>query len=186
MSEPMDSGENPVAEPAVPEGAKPEEPTRRGALMWLTVFLGGLASVAAGIPIVGFLLAPALRKQVDDWVDAGGVQDIPENETRLVDLPNPLATSADGLTGKVAVYVRNLGGDEFAVFSVHCTHLGCPVNWFSESGLFMCPCHGGVYYEDGARASGPPPRGLYQLPHRVENGKLQVKVGHLPTLDNPA
>ena len=53
--------------------------------------------------------------------------------------------------------------DRFQVFAINCAHLGCPVRWFPESGLFMCPCHGGVYYDDGARASGPPPRGLYRV-----------------------
>ena len=49
---------------------------------------------------------------------------------------------------------------QFLVMAVNCTHLGCPVTWFADSGLFMCPCHGGVYYANGEHASGPPPRGL--------------------------
>ena len=53
-------------------------------------------------------------------------------------------------------------GDTFQVFAINCAHLGCPVRWFPQSGLFMCPCHGGVYYQDGARASGPPERGLFE------------------------
>ena len=52
--------------------------------------------------------------------------------------------------------------NQFLVFAMNCAHLGCPVTWFPQSGLFMCPCHGGVYYEDGQRASGPPTRGLFQ------------------------
>ncbi len=46
-------------------------------------------------------------------------------------------------------------GHKFLVFAVNCAHLGCPVAWFPQSGLFMCPCHGGVYYANGERASGP-------------------------------
>ena len=49
----------------------------------------------------------------------------------------------------------------------------------------MCPCHGGVYYEDGARAAGPPPRGLFEYSTKIENGKLYVKGGILPTLSEP-
>jgi Rieske Fe-S protein len=63
-------------------------------------------------------------------------------------------------------------GQKFQVFAINCAHLGCPVRWFEQSRLFMCPCHGGVYYEDGSRASGPPPRGLYEYNHKVENGEL--------------
>ncbi len=46
-------------------------------------------------------------------------------------------------------------GNKFQVFAINCAHLGCPVRWFAQSKLFLCPCHGGAYYEDGSRASGP-------------------------------
>jgi quinol---cytochrome c reductase iron-sulfur subunit, bacillus type len=49
----------------------------------------------------------------------------------------------------------------------------------------MCPCHGGAYYEDGSRASGPPPRGLFEYEYRVDNGALWVRGGQLPTLSRP-
>jgi Rieske Fe-S protein len=81
--------------------------------------------------------------------------------------------------------VRRIAGEEFQVFAINCAHLGCPVRWFPESGLFMCPCHGGVYYADGSRASGPPPRGLYEYAFKVEGGQLWVRGGELPTLSEP-
>jgi Rieske Fe-S protein len=46
----------------------------------------------------------------------------------------------------------------------------------------MCPCHGGVYYENGERASGPPPRGLFHCVWRVKDGKLEIEAPHYPTL----
>jgi Rieske Fe-S protein len=49
----------------------------------------------------------------------------------------------------------------------------------------MCPCHGGAYYEDGSRAAGPPPRGLFEYEHKIENGELVVKGGFIPTLARP-
>jgi hypothetical protein len=49
----------------------------------------------------------------------------------------------------------------------------------------MCPCHGGVYYEDGSRASGPPPRGLYEYSFEVKNNRLFVYGGELPNLSIP-
>ena len=67
---------------------------------------------------------------------------------------------------------------------MNCAHLGCPVSWFPQSGLFMCPCHGGVYYANGDCASGPPPRGLFQCEWRVRDGRLEVEAPHYPTLQN--
>jgi Rieske Fe-S protein len=78
--------------------------------------------------------------------------------------------------------VRRISADEFQVFAINCTHLGCPVRWFPGAGLFMCPCHGGVFYADGQHASGPPPRPLYQYDHKIENGQLWVRGGQIPTL----
>jgi menaquinol-cytochrome c reductase iron-sulfur subunit len=77
--------------------------------------------------------------------------------------------------------VRRIAGDQFQVFAVNCAHLGCPVRWFPQSGLFMCPCHGGAYYRDGSRASGPPERGLFEYPHKVENGLVTIQAGELFT-----
>jgi menaquinol-cytochrome c reductase iron-sulfur subunit len=45
----------------------------------------------------------------------------------------------------------------------------------------MCPCHGGVYYADGARASGPPERGLFEYPYRIDAGVLLIHAGAMPT-----
>ncbi len=75
--------------------------------------------------------------------------------------------------------------NDFQVFAINCTHLGCPVRWFEESKLFMCPCHGGAFYENGDHAAGPPPRGLYEYPFKVENNELFIQGGILPTLANP-
>ena len=71
------------------------------------------------------------------------------------------------------------------MFAINCAHLGCPVRWFAQSGLFMCPCHGGVYYQDGSRASGPPPRGLFEYSYKVESGKLMIEAGQFPPFRRP-
>ena len=91
----------------------------------------------------------------------------------------------DGATANIPCWVRRQNGETFQVFAINCTHLGCPVRWFEESHLFMCPCHGGAFYQDGSHASGPPPRGLYQYKYKVENGQLWVRGGVLPTLAEP-
>jgi Rieske Fe-S protein len=151
-------------------------------MMWLTAGLGVLASAAIGVPVVGYLLGVLLVPEKDDWVSLGPVKDFPEHTTRTVHFDNPHRQKWDGATGKAAAFVRRLGGEQFQVFAVNCAHLGCPVAWFPQSGLFLCPCHGGVYYEDGRRASGPPPRGLYSYEWTIEDGQLKILAGHLPTL----
>jgi Rieske Fe-S protein len=175
----MEPSTTPVPAPAVPE--------RRNFFRWVTYALGGVASAVAGLPILGYLLGS--KPRAVHWIDVGRVADFAAGETRMVTFDNPLSQPWDGVTARTGVYVRRLGEDasgpeEFQVFAVNCAHLGCPVEWFPQSGLFMCPCHGGVYHADGARASGPPPRGLFTCNWRVRGGKLEVQAPHYPTLQD--
>ena len=39
---------------------------------------------------------------------------------------------------------------------------------------------------DGSRASGPPPRGLFEYQYKVEGGHLMIEGGQLPTLSTTA
>jgi Rieske Fe-S protein len=161
-------------------------PKRRTFLHWLTYGVGAAAAAMVSIPFIGYLLGP-LRKNRTEWVRLGPLTQFPINETRLAKFKNPLSRPWDGIAADTAVYVRNLGPDEkqserVVVFALNCTHLGCPVTWFPQSGLFMCPCHGGVYYENGDRASGPPPRALFQCVWRIRDGELEIQAPHLPTL----
>ncbi|MFN4261362.1 MAG: ubiquinol-cytochrome c reductase iron-sulfur subunit [Gemmataceae bacterium] len=162
----------------------PEPPDRRNVLKYLSVALGSLAALVVAIPYVGYLFGALLKFRPDEWIDLGEVSQFPVNQTILSVFANPLRQPWDGFTANYGVYVRNLGNEQFLVLAVNCTHLGCPVEWFPQSGLFMCPCHGGVYYENGEHASGPPPRGLYHYPWKIENGRLMIKGGHLPTLQD--
>lgn len=158
---------------------------RRGFLQLMTGVLGAVAAALVGLPFVGYVFGIRQRKVY--WVNMGPVSDFTPQQTRLMTFDNPLKQPWDGMTAENAVYVRYEGKDEkqghqFLVFSVNCAHLGCPVSWFPQSELFLCPCHGGVYYANGAHASGPPPRGLYQCVWRVRRGKLEVRAPHYPTL----
>lgn len=177
-----------MTEPNPEPSTKGEKPSRRNALLWMTGSTGVAAAGALGVPLVGFF-AGAVSVHSVSWVTLGPISKFPLNETRLETFDNPYREPWDGASGKAGAYVRYLGKDstgneQFWIFAMNCTHLGCPVSWFPQSGLFMCPCHGGVYYENGDRASGPPPRGLYKMPWRITNGNLEVQAPHLPTLQD--
>jgi Rieske Fe-S protein len=158
--------------------------SRRGLLMKVGIAFNGLVAAALGVPIARFLLSSVTRGQGNaylDWVPLGKISDFPEGETRLATFRNPYVMPSDGKTVDTACWVRRVGGEQFQVFAINCAHLGCPVRWFPQSGLFMCPCHGGAYYRDGSRASGPPERGLFEYPYKVQNGLITIQAGELPT-----
>ena len=162
--------------------------TRRELFMKLGILFNGVVGVILAVPIARYLLSPIVRdkNQGDEsWVSLGNVTQFPSGETRLATYRNPFVKPTDGTTADIACWVRNVDGSTFQVFAINCAHLGCPVRWFPQSGLFMCPCHGGVYYQDGSRASGPPERGLFQYQYRTENGYLLIKAGQIPTPGDP-
>jgi Rieske Fe-S protein len=184
-----------MATDSYPPPARPL-PGRRTFFSWLTYSLGAVATAAVGLPFLGYVFG--VRKAPVAWLVLGPITDFPKNQTRRVTFDNPIRQPWDGMVAHTGVYVRYQGRDEkevdeakshkFLVFAVNCAHLGCPVEWFQESGLFMCPCHGGVYYSNGDRASGPPPRGLYRCVCRVRRDRgvlqLEIQAPHFPTLQD--
>jgi cytochrome c oxidase cbb3-type subunit 3/ubiquinol-cytochrome c reductase cytochrome c subunit len=97
------------------------------------------------------------------------------------DGPNTRAMTYQEITDTVACWVRRVTAQDFQVFAINCAHLGCPVRWFSESKLFMCPCHGGAYYEDGS-----PERGLFECKYKISGDSLVIHAGEMPTLATQA
>jgi len=157
--------------------------SRRVFFTKMGILFNGLVASALAVPIVQFLLSSITRGRNAylAWMPLGPVSAFPEGETRLATFRSPYVMPTDGKTVDTACWVRRVTGDQFQVFAINCAHLGCPVRWFPQSGLFMCPCHGGAYYRDGSRASGPPERGLFEYPNKVENGLITIQAGELPT-----
>jgi menaquinol-cytochrome c reductase iron-sulfur subunit len=160
------------------ESGKPR--SRRSFLAGLSTALGVLAVVATGIPLVGFLFSPLLKKTPQIWRPVGPVENFNLEETVAVSFVDATPLPWAGVSARTAAWLRREAGDQFVAFAVNCTHLGCPVRWLQDAGMFLCPCHGGVYYSDGTVAAGPPPRPLGRYPVRVRNGQVEILTGPIP------
>lgn len=160
---------------------------RRSFLFKLSIAINVVVGLLIATPVVRFLLYPLRGKGgYLTWIPLGKVNDYEPGTTILATFRNPYTDSWDGETGNVACYVRRQSEGSFTVFAVNCAHLGCPVRWFPQSQLFLCPCHGGAYYADGSRAAGPPERGLFTYASRVDGDTLMIQAGQMPTLANEA
>ena len=165
----------------------PSVVSRRWMLLKVGVLINAVVGVAVAVPVVRYLLGPVKRKGAyNSWISLGSVEQFPLGETRLATYENPDHDPWDGDTAKIPCWVRRIDPSTFQVFAINCAHLGCPVRWFPQSGLFMCPCHGGVYYADGARASGPPERGLFEYKYKIVANELHISAGQIPTLSTEA
>lgn len=154
--------------------------SRRQFFSKLSLGLAGVGAALAGLPIVGFLFAPLFSPSPREWQAVGAVGDFAIGETRLVTFSDPSPLPWAGVTSRAAAWVRRDAEAQFVAFAINCTHLGCPVRWLEDANLFMCPCHGGVFYRDGQVAAGPPPRPLFRYETRTRDGQLELLVGELP------
>jgi Rieske Fe-S protein len=161
--------------------------TRRSVLLKIGILLNGIVGVAIATPVIGYLLSPIKKKGAyNSWISLGKLEQFPVGQTRLAEFESPSRRPQDGETSKTPCWVRRVSRNTFQVFAINCAHLGCPVRWFPQSELFMCPCHGGAYYADGARASGPPERGLFEYEYKIIRDELHISADQMPTLANQA
>jgi menaquinol-cytochrome c reductase iron-sulfur subunit len=155
-------------------------PERRRFLGGLSIALSAIAAVIVGIPVVGFILGPLIQSEEPVWRHVGAVDSFLIGQTVRVTFTDPSPMRWAGVTALTAAWLRRLDVERFVAFAVNCAHLGCPVRWLPKAELFMCPCHGGVYYADGSVAAGPPPRGLFKYPVRVHDGQVEILASAVP------
>jgi Rieske Fe-S protein len=152
---------------------KPEpNPSRRSFLQLLP--LGVFAGVFASIGGAAFrFLRPRLTAASEQWVDVAALPELTGPQ------PLPKKVVAEHVSGwAVTTEEHNvfvLPAKNNQVLSPICPHEGCEVMWEQSRNRFSCPCHESFFAADGARISGPAPRGLDPLPTRVQDGKLQVQ-----------
>lgn len=165
---------------------KQEELDRRTFFTRIILGIGALIAGSLAVPLGAAMLDPVLRKTGKDWRAVGKLDDFKVDETKMVSFKNSSPYKWTGKVAYSAAYIRRSQDDSLTAFSVNCAHLGCPVRWEEKEEMFLCPCHGGVYYKDGSRAAGPPTRGLFTYPARVRKGQVEIQTADLPisTLSN--
>lgn len=165
-----------------PAEAPDREVTRRGFLTGLSMAVGAFGLALFGVPLTGFVMGPLFEKSDKAWRNVGATEKFPIGSTTKVIYEDASPLPWSGVTARTAAWLRREDEETFVAFSVNCSHLGCPVRWLDDANLFMCPCHGGVYYRNGDVAAGPPPRPLTRYPVRVKDGQVQIETSPVPIL----
>ena len=155
---------------------------RRNVLILLVCGGSAAAASVVGIPALIYAVAPGgSGRRLGDWRDIGPLEEfsVGEIEDAVV---QPAAEAAAVQSIRAGVYVWRRTADDVVVFSRSCTDLGCPVTFDRGSHCFLCPCHGGIFDQQGNRMAGPPDRPLYRYEYRVRDGILQVDVSSVPPM----
>ena len=156
------------------EASTAPDGTRRRLFQLVIEASAGFIGLSLAIPLIGYLLSPALKRRAQSWVDVASANDLPTGVPKQLEY---VATVQDGYletkTQKAVWAVKQANG-EVTVFSPMCTHLGCGYHWDGGAQQFKCPCHGSLFDLSGRVVGGPAPRPLDALPSKVDNGRLLV------------
>jgi menaquinol-cytochrome c reductase iron-sulfur subunit len=152
-----------------------DQVTRRGFVGWAVGLGTGFVALVIGIPVLGSVAKGSAQAQPGEYVRVADVSAIPTGEPYGISF---VETSQDAyLYAQVphSVYALKKSDTDITVYSPVCPHLGCQVFFDRQQNQYICPCHASVFAEDGARISGPAPRGLDVLPSKIKDGGLYVQ-----------
>ena len=104
--------------------ASPAVGTRRSFFQWITAIASGLIALGLGIPVIGYVISPALKRRERPWVDVGAVADLAVGKPTQLEYQE---TIQDGwLSARVQKgvwVVKQEGNLPAATHQVHCAGL---------------------------------------------------------------
>lgn len=148
--------------------------TRRRFFVLVTQAAAGLIGLTMAVPLLGYVISPALKRRAQSWVEVTEVDKLPVGEPKQLDCVMTVQDGYISTTAHKAVWAIKQADEQVTVFSPMCPHLGCGYHWDGSDRKFKCPCHGSVYDVTGKVLGGPAPRPLDTLPAKVEEGRLMV------------
>lgn len=161
-----------ATEDLAPEAA-PAVQSRRKVLGWLVTGINLAVGAALAVPAVKFVVSPLGRRSKETWVDVMAESELQIGQTREVTYALTVQDGYHMVDRKYTVYLhRDASGVK--CFDPACTHLGCRIKYQDDQKRYFCPCHGGVFDDNGKVVSGPPPKGLVEHGVKVENGRIHV------------
>ena len=141
---------------------------------------GALVAGVVGVPALLAGLSPALQpRRREAWRPVGRLNDFPTGAVHEGEIAADRKTWPRSFRNR-AVFVWRRSADDLVVFSRSCTDLGCPLDYDPGSTCFFCPCHGGIFAQNGERLAGPPNGPMYRYAHRLRDGVIEIDVTSLP------
>ncbi|MHB8170392.1 MAG: QcrA and Rieske domain-containing protein [Thermincolia bacterium] len=151
-----------------------DEMDRRKFLTTMVGMTGGAIAMIFAVPLTGFALSPAMKKEKVEWITIGKIADFKVGE------PIQVKYSFEKIDGWVqqkvsaTAWVNKKSDMDVLVFSPNCTHLGCGYKWEAAKKSFYCPCHGAMFGPEGEIITGPQPRPLDRYETKIADGQLQI------------
>ena len=145
--------------------------TRRDFIKVTTGAIGGLITAVIGIPVIGYLVDPALKEdKAGKPVMIGKLADIPVGTPYHFSFTITKVNGWERTASTFGGFILRKSEDpkDMIVLSSRCTHLSCRVNWNETAGAFICPCHDAKFSREGKVLDGPPPEPLRRFNYTVD------------------
>ena len=136
-------------------------PSRR----WVNILLGTgiVASIASFLyPALRYIIPPPVSESTSRTAVAAKVGELKDNSALVFKFGS-----------QPAILIRTTSG-QYKAFTAVCTHLGCTVQYRSDTHQIWCPCHNGIYDLNGRNVSGPPPRPLAEYKVHEQGDEIVV------------
>jgi len=141
----------------------------------VTAFLGTVMGAIMGIPIIGYVIDPALKSQEsDEWISLGPLENYPIGTPTPFSFTQTKVNGWERTTTSYGLFVLRHSENDLKILSNRCTHLSCRVSWNEEDQSYHCPCHDARFDIEGEVIYGPPPHPLDEYAHKVEEGVLFI------------
>ncbi|MBE3039998.1 MAG: ubiquinol-cytochrome c reductase iron-sulfur subunit [Chloroflexi bacterium] len=149
--------------------------SRRDFLKMMIFAIGGAIGTIFGLPAIGYLISPALRKQAAEaWIPLGPLEKIPIGIPTFFSFIRRQVNGWENTVTTYGVFAVRKDETNVIVLSNICTHLVCHVRWHPDLEHYVSPCHDGHFDILGKNISGPPPRPLDEYQTKVEDGDLSI------------
>ncbi len=113
------------------------------------------------------------RLAEEGWADAGRVTDVPDGDLTVVELTAPNTNQ------EVSVLIVSLN-EKLSAYVNECAHEAAPMDnavLDATNGTLTCPWHGFCYDAESGECLSSPAAQLEQLPLRVDDGQIWIRVG---------
>jgi cytochrome b6-f complex iron-sulfur subunit len=136
---------------------------------FVKVAVGGMCvayAAAIGYPVYRYLESPVEKEEIlaaIKDVTLPGAEKLPKGSVMMFKF------------GPYPAMLIHHANDEWVAFSAVCTHLGCTVQYHTDTQKIQCACHGGQYDpHTGQNIAGPPPRPLTKFLVAVAKDSVTV------------
>ncbi len=156
--------------------------SRRDFAKLVTAALSTIMGAAMGIPVIGYLIDPALKAESGEaWVPLGPLENFPIGTPKTFSFTRSNINGWEKTVNSYGGFVVRKSESDLLVLSNRCTHLSCSVAWDETQGLYTCPCHEAAFTMEGEVDSGPPPYALDHFETKIEEGTLYILFPAVPS-----